>query len=327
MVTTSPPVPVFILSLPRSGSTLVQRVLAAHDGVATASEPWLLLPWLSPLCDRLPQANSWHDDVHSALMDFSDRLPGGSDDYRHTVHDAALELYAAAGGPDARFFVDKTPPYSMIVDEVARTFPEGRLVFLWRNPLSVVSSVVETFAGGRWRPSDYPVSLFWGMTDLVAGFQRHRERAFGVRYEDLLTGDPARWRALCDYLGLPFEPEALESFSAVELTGRMGDPTGVHRYQELSTETMGKWKATVSTPVRKAWCRRYLRWLGADRLAMMGYSQAELLAELDGLQSRGGNLAVDVLDTAGSLARAAVRNRISPNGRRPAPWRGLLGGR
>ena len=321
------PVPVFILSLPRSGSTLVQRVLAAHAGVATASEPWLLLPWLSPLQDRMPQATAWHHDVHDALVDFSDQLPGGRDDYRRTVHDAALELYAAAAGPDARFFVDKTPPYSMIIDEVARTFPQGRLVFLWRNPLSVVSSVVETFAGGRWKPADYPVSLFWGTTELVAGFQRWRERAHGVRYEDLLTGDHDTWRALCDYIGLPFEPEALERFAGVELAGRMGDPTGVRSYDALSTQTLEKWKTTVSTPVRQAWCRRYLRWLGAERLTTMGYDLDALLSDLDELRPEGGNVAADVLDTAGSLLRAAVRTRVSGNGGASAPWRSLLGAR
>ena len=41
--------PVFIFSLPRSGSTLTQRVLTAHDGVASAAEPWVLLPLLQPL--------------------------------------------------------------------------------------------------------------------------------------------------------------------------------------------------------------------------------------------------------------------------------------
>ena len=48
--------PIFIFSAPRSGSTLLQRVLAAHTQVATASEPWILLPLLSPLYDHIPGA-------------------------------------------------------------------------------------------------------------------------------------------------------------------------------------------------------------------------------------------------------------------------------
>ena len=38
--------PVFLFSLPRSGSTLVQRLIAGHPQVATTSEPWILLPLL-----------------------------------------------------------------------------------------------------------------------------------------------------------------------------------------------------------------------------------------------------------------------------------------
>lgn len=41
--------PLFLLSLPRSGSTLAQRFLAAHDAIARASEPWILLPYLYTL--------------------------------------------------------------------------------------------------------------------------------------------------------------------------------------------------------------------------------------------------------------------------------------
>jgi len=38
--------PIFIFSLPRSGSTLMERILATHPAVGTASEPWILLPFL-----------------------------------------------------------------------------------------------------------------------------------------------------------------------------------------------------------------------------------------------------------------------------------------
>jgi hypothetical protein len=324
-VTSPQPTPVFLLSLPRSGSTLVQRVLAAHDGVATVAEPWVLLPWLSPLQERMPESDAWHESLHGAVSDFARQLPNQTDDYRRAVRTAAMDLYSRAAGDGVRFFIDKTPPYSMIVNEIAETFPDARLVFLWRNPLSVVSSVVETFAGGRWRPSDYPLSLFWGAEGLIEGYERHRDRSYGVTYESLIAGEDA-WRGLCDYVGLDFQPEALERFSTVRLNGRMGDPTGVKRYQALSEQSLDKWRATVSSPLRKAWCDRYLQWLGRERLATMGYDLDELLADLDALRPSGGNLSADLADTAGSLARAAIKSRVSHRSG-AAPWRLLLGGR
>ncbi len=322
-MTNTPITPIFLLSLPRSGSTLVQRILAAHDGVATASEPWLLLPWLSPLRPGMRGFGSWHQQIHEALEDFACVLPGGTDDYRETVHDAALHLYARAAGPNARFFVDKTPPYAMIIDEIARTFPEGRLVFLFRNPLGVVSSLVQTFAGGRWRPSDYPTSLFAGAAQLIDGRRRHCHRSFAVRYEDLVGGHAATWDGLCEYCGFHFERAALERFRNVELGGRLGDPASGRA--PLSLESADKWKHVVSTPVRKEWCRRYLRWLGRERLSTMGYDLDALLTELSGVSAHGGNLGADVLDAVGSLAKAAVKARFGGDRGTPAAWRAVLG--
>ena len=47
-------------------------------------------------------------------------------------------------------------------------------------------------------------------------------------------------------------PSLLTSFADVRLRGTMGDPTGVDRYQELSTEPLDKWKRTLGNPVAEA---------------------------------------------------------------------------
>jgi Sulfotransferase family len=320
-------VPVFLLSLPRSGSTLVQRVLAAHDGVATAAEPWLLLPLLAPLREGLPEAGALQPNVKQALEDFGGQLPGGVQDYERAVHDLAIGLYQRAGGPGARLFVDKTPAYSLVIDELARVFGEAKLVFLWRNPLAVVSSVVETFAGGRWLPADYPLSLFTGLSALVAGYERHRKRSFSIRYEDLARGDEPTWRGLVDYLGVEWEASALERFGDVRLEGRMGDPVVANRDRALSSSSIDRWRTTLASPVRRSWCRRYVRWIGRERLSEMGYDLDCLLGELDAVQSVDGHLFADLADSASSLARAAAKSQLQRGGGRANPWRGLLSAR
>jgi hypothetical protein len=152
--------PLFIFSGPRSGSTVVQRILASHSQVATASEPWLLLPLLAPLYDRLPAPGPRDPLVRDAVADFVGQLPRGRDDYRAAAREMALSLYAKAAQHDVAYFVDKTPPYHLIVDEVVETFPEGRFLFLFRNPLSVVASTVELFDAGRWEVTRYHMALF-----------------------------------------------------------------------------------------------------------------------------------------------------------------------
>lgn len=279
--------PIFLLSLPRSGSTLVQRVLASTDDIATAPEPWFLLPQAYALRERGVEAEYVQVSSVRAIHEFVDRLPNGLADYRSGVRDFALRLYdLAAGDGDGRYFLDKTPRYHLIIDDLFELFPEARFVFLWRNPLAVAASIVETWAKGRWAVQRWHVDLFDGVANLTDGFRTHEDAALGMRFEDLV-GDPlTAWPRLFAHLDLPFDPAVLSSFAELRLDGRMGDPTGVERYRELSTEPLEKWRRTMRSPVRKRWARHYLGWIGAERLAVMGYDLDELLEELDGVPMR-----------------------------------------
>src|SRR4051812_23750808 len=116
-------VPVFVFSLPRSGSTLTQRILSAHQGVASAAEPWLLLPLLGPLAPSIASRMPWDNTVAGAINDFTHALPQGADRYRSEVRGMVHNLYDAIAGSDNAFFIDKTPPYHWIVDEIVATFP------------------------------------------------------------------------------------------------------------------------------------------------------------------------------------------------------------
>ena len=136
-----------------------------------------------------------------------------------------------------------------------------------------------------------------------------------MRYEDLVSADPETWHGLMDYLELDFDPASLEAFSKTELQGRLGDKAGVARYAGLSAEPVTKWKRSISNPLRRAWCRRYLSWLGAERLKTMGYDASSLRSELDSIELGWDGLATDSVDVVSSALRGVVRRRA----RRPAP--------
>lgn len=316
-------VPIFLLSLPRSGSTLVQRVLASYPDVATAAEPWLLLPLLSPLEPLPPMAGGWQHTTSGALQDFNAQLPGGDDDYLTAVREAALRLYSRSAREHARYFVDKTPPYHHIIEQLIRTFPEARFVILWRNPLSVLASTVETLCGGRWDTQRHRGDLFHGICNLVSARVRHADRIHAVRYEDLLLDGGKSWRELMAYLDIAFDEASLTRFQAVQLPGRMGDPTGVHSYSALSRDPLDKWPATICNPVRVAWSERYLRWIGRERMSIMGYDLDQLLAELRRTETTLKHLRDDLREVAGSMAREAVRHRFADD-RFMSVWRSLL---
>jgi hypothetical protein len=273
--------PLFILSLPRSGSTLVQRVLGAHPDIATAAEPWVLLPHTYATRATGAYAEYGHALAARAIREFTASLPDGEETYRDELRALVLRLYEYAAGGPAAYFLDKTPRYHFIADDLFGLFPDAKFVFLWRNPLAVVASTVETWGRGRWKIGRWRVDLFDGLANLVASRERHADASLSMRYEDLVSDPQGHWPLLFEHLELPFDPGILTSFPSVRVPGRFGDPTGVEAYDALTTRSIDKWRSTLANPFRKRWCRDYLRWIGAERLAVMGYQLDDLLEELD----------------------------------------------
>lgn len=289
---------------------MVQRVLGSHEAVATVSEPWILLPYFYSLRQEGVYAEYNHASAASAVEDFCGTLPGGRLDYIEELRELALRLYEKAAPNGERYFLDKTPRYHLICHEVVDAFPSGKHVFLWRNPLAVISSIIETWGGGRWNVYRHKVDLFDGIERLVAAFNLHGGSAHAVRYEDLLTNPASSWEGIFRYLDLPFDVSMLEGFGGVRLDGGKGDPTGTKKYEGISLEPLEGWRLVLANPLRKAWCRRYLRWLGRERLAVMGYDLDDLLGDLDSLPNSYGGVASDAWRGFYGLAYDLLEPRI-----------------
>ena len=274
--------PLFIFSLPRSGSTLLQRMLAADDQISTVAEPWILLPFVYALREQGAVADYSHYWASVALNDFVSEFPNGKLDYYSIIREVVLKFYVkATKNKDSKYFLDKTPRYTLIADEVINMFPDGKFIFLWRNPLSVMSSIVETWGKGQWNLSMCQIDLYDGMENMLACYQSHSTNVLAIQYEELIRSPENVLLRIEEYLGLKLDRDVLNKFSEVSFSGKFGDPTGVKDYNSIELLPQEKWKATINTPMRKRWSRQYLNWLGEDRLAVMGYDLYELLSEMD----------------------------------------------
>jgi len=271
--------------------------LATHEEIATASEPWILLPYLYTLRDRGVYADYEHKLAVEAIKDFCRLMPDGEQGYLSELREFVLRLYARASDGSTRYFLDKTPSYSLIAKEVMQLFPEGKFIFLWRNPLALVASMLEAPWGteaGEWNIYDTELVLFEGLEGLVEAYRRDRARVHVVRYEDIVADPYGELAKIFSYLELPHDPSSVDRLRTVKLEGKFKDPFGIKLYDRVSMEPLEKWKNTLVNPIRKAWCRRYLRWIGAERLALMGYEFDKLLAELDSVPTSSQWLGSDV---------------------------------
>jgi len=317
--------PIFLFSTARCGSTLLQRILGSYPEIATVSEPWLLVPLMYAFRTRGVYAEYEHGTLVSAMEDFCAQLPDGRRTFQSELHELTTRLYQHQCEPHHRYFLDKTPPYFLIADEIIEMFPDAKFIFLWRNPLAVAASLAD-WPQRNWGGL-YRENLFFGLANLIRAYELNVERAHAVRFEDYVTGDHETWLRLMAYLELPFRPESLGEFSGVTLTGRMGDKHGVNLYQSLSSEPLTKWHATLANPLRKEAARRYLAWIGRARLATMGYDADELYRELDGLRADMSNLGADAINLAKVLVTEPLRFRVRhmSNVRRPSSLRYILG--
>lgn len=274
--------PLFIFSLPRSGSTLLQRILASHPRVVSVAEPWLLLPFMYSIKESGIYTEYWQKNMLGAFSDFFQTLPDGKNDYLEAIQQLTLDLYGKAArnlDKDAIYFLDKTPRYHLIVDEILDMFPDAKFIFLWRNPLSVASSIIDTWGSGRWNLFKFQVDLYKGVKNLTSAYSRVQGKAFSLRYEDLVSNSDIILKELHSYLDLPYDAGLPYNFQNVLLQGKKGDPSRA-KYKKISVEPLEKWKETMANPFRKNWCIKYIQWIGGENLATMGYNSDQLLSEV-----------------------------------------------
>ena len=218
-----------------------------------------------------------------AVEDYLDSTPSGRATFDDLVRGAAERAYANADSDGAEYFLDKTPKYHMVARDILRIFDDSPAIVLWRNPLAVIASLMSTWGGGggRWNLQHFRLDLFYALPELIDVAEANADRLHVLRYEDLV-GDPTTTLGkVFEHLGLQADDADVEAFGSVKLVGRVQDPNvGREGFTSVRSDRTEQWMEYLGNPIRKAWCRRYLRWLGADRMAAMGYDLDETLEAL-----------------------------------------------
>jgi hypothetical protein len=125
---------IFLISQPRAGSTLTQRILGSHREIYTVSEPWIMLHPLYALRRDGHQAEYSVQNSQKALDNFLNLHPEGKEAYFQAVRQMSLNLYEGLlRGSDKKYFLDKTPRYYYILPDLYRTFPDAKYILLIRS--------------------------------------------------------------------------------------------------------------------------------------------------------------------------------------------------
>jgi len=231
------PDPIFVVGMPRAGSTLIEQILSSHSQVEGTSE----LPDL-PAVAR--QGRRYPEEV-SELDTEGRRLAG--EDY--------LKRASVQRRTERPYFIDKLPNNWMFVPFIQMILPNAKIIDARRHPLGCcMSNYRQHFARGQDYTydlddlgqyySDY-VRLMAHVDTLMPG------RVHRVIYERMVDDTESEVRSLLDYCGLAFEPQCLE-FHRTERAVRTASSEQVR--QPIYRGAMEEWQRYDAHlgPLRKA---------------------------------------------------------------------------
>ena len=198
----------FIIGSPRSGSTLLARMLGAHPQIFAPAEPHLLTP-LAHLGYFARVDEAPYDPIiaQGGIRELVEALPGGESDYVAALRGYTDAVYEAMREPSgARYLLDKTPAYALVLPFVATLYPGARYIVLTRHPLAVWSSYVESFFDGDHDTAHAFNPVLERYVPAIGRFLREASVPQShVRYEDLVEDPEGQMRKLCEFVELDEE--------------------------------------------------------------------------------------------------------------------------
>ncbi len=194
----SGPVPIFIVGLPRSGTTLLDRVLDNHSRIISTGER-----------SDMPRQLRWVADRHGQEIvdeELLDRLP--ELDYAE-LGQRYLEQtqWRAQGFP---YYLDKLPPNYMLVGLIRRALPQAPILHMVRDPMDVCFSNYKAMFGSSYAYSydtDALVSHYAQYRRLMSHWHTIMPGAvLDVPYADLVTDPETSIRRIASHCGFEHEP-------------------------------------------------------------------------------------------------------------------------
>jgi hypothetical protein len=182
--------PVFILSYMRSGSTLLRVVLDSHSQICAPLEMHLRSLRVTP---GVRLAESALNELGLTTRDLENML------WDRVLYDRLLHSKKSV-------IVDKTPSNVNAWRRIHRYWPKAKFVLLYRHPVRIMDS----WHGARPNlPREKSAAELQRYTELM----QHAQQVHGglvVRYEEFTRRPAAITKEICDYIGVPWEPQMIE---------------------------------------------------------------------------------------------------------------------
>lgn len=235
--------PIFIVGLPRSGTTLVERILAAHSKVEALGE----LPTF-PILFRSAAQEADRRRLTPELVRATRNA-----DWRKVGEHYGKETAGLAGG--APFLIDKLPANSLLLGAIRLALPHALIVHVRRRPMDALFGAYKVrfsnWYGWSYRQAD--LAAHYVAHDRLMDHWREAlgESLIQVSYEAMVSAPEAETRRLLSACGLDFEPTCLEPHKT---QGPVRTASMTQVREPISTSRVGGWRryARELEPLRHA---------------------------------------------------------------------------
>ncbi|MCF6110126.1 tetratricopeptide repeat-containing sulfotransferase family protein [Mesorhizobium muleiense] len=224
-------VPVFVVGMPRSGTTLTEQICASHPDVHGAGE----LSKLRRVANAIGLGTSSAGDLNQPVTSITEVLS-------RTLAEEHLS-YLRERAPAALRVVDKMPHNFELIGLIGLLFPNARIIHCRRDAIdNCVSCFVLNFSEAHSYNTDLnTLGLYYREYDRL---MRHWNEVFpGLifenRYETLVEDQEAQSRRLIDYLGLPWDDACLRFF---DRDGSVNTPSRWQVRQPIYKSSVKRWK-------------------------------------------------------------------------------------
>jgi hypothetical protein len=192
------PVPIFVVGMPRTGTTLLERILGGHPGIALCGE-----------LNDFRMQYKWAQD-HFCLGFFDRRAAQSINEVDYDQVGSRYLQHVAWRVPGTSHFTDKNPGNFMMAGPILRALPQAKILHLRRAPMDACFSNLKELFGSNAHPYSYDFAELAAHYRNYDRLMRHWHelapgRILDVHYEDMVSDPAAATRRVMDYLGLGYE--------------------------------------------------------------------------------------------------------------------------
>ena len=186
------PIPIFIVGMPRSGTTLVEQIISSHSKVTGAGELQYVSLYGGAYCTGLKEITD------AAIFEFREKY--------------LYKLQISAKGK--QFITDKMPQNFRFIPLICSAFPEAKIVHVRRNAAATCWSNYKQYFTTRNLGYSYDLKDVAAYYKLYNGLMRlwqseYDKRIYNLNYEELTSNQTIEIKRLIDYLDLKWEPVCL----------------------------------------------------------------------------------------------------------------------